>query len=135
MCARFSSTLGSIRLANRFSLNEPNGPPSELAPLSEVRKIRVLSSSPISSRYETTRPMWWSVCSRNAAYTSIWRAYSRRSSAERVSQAGTQSGRGESSVPGGTIPISIWRAKTSSRQRSQPRSNWPRYFSIHARST
>jgi hypothetical protein len=47
-------------LKNLFSLVEPFGPPSELAPLSEMTMISVLSSSPIPS---------WSVCSRKPATT------------------------------------------------------------------
>ena len=48
------------------------------------------------------------------------------------SHAGTQSGRGESSVPSGTMPSSSWRANVCSRHASQPWSNWPWYFSIHS---
>jgi hypothetical protein len=61
-------------LKNLFSLIDPCGPPSELAPLSEISMITVFSSSPIAARKSTSRPMWWSVCSRKPANTSIIRA-------------------------------------------------------------
>ena len=73
-----------------------------------------------------TRPMWWSVCSMKPAKTSICRAYRRRSSADRPAHARTQGGRSLSTVFGGTMPISSWRAKTASRQASQPASKRPR---------
>lgn len=56
----------------------------------------------------------------------MYRAYKRLSSAERESQAGTQSGRGESLVPSGSMPAAVWRAKVASRHESQPWSKRPR---------
>ena len=43
----FSSILSGMPLKNLFSLTEPFGPPSPLAPLSETRTTMVLSSSPV----------------------------------------------------------------------------------------
>ena len=45
-------------LKNLFSLTDPFGPPSELAPLSEMNMISVLSSSPIVFRKSISRPTW-----------------------------------------------------------------------------
>ena len=64
----------------------------------------VSSSSPISSRKPSTRPIWSSVCDRNAAKHSMKRAATARSSGSRSSHAGTQCGRGDSSVDGGEQP-------------------------------
>jgi len=44
------SVVSGTPLKNRHSLNEPLGPPSPLAPLSDTTMIRVLSISPDSSR-------------------------------------------------------------------------------------
>jgi hypothetical protein len=82
MAARFCSSDSGTKLKNWFSLTDPVGPPSALAPLSDRTMIRVLSNSPSSRRNSSSRPMWWSVCSRNPANTSIIRAYRRRSSGE-----------------------------------------------------
>jgi hypothetical protein len=43
-------------LKNIISFSDPTGPPSGLAPLSEMSRNSVLSSCPISSRKLTTRP-------------------------------------------------------------------------------
>ena len=45
------------------------------------------------------------------------RSASARSRSSRLSQPGTQGGRGVSTVPSGTTPMASWRAKVSSRQR------------------
>ena len=66
-----------------------------------------------------TRPTWWSVCSRKAAYFHLAGVQASLIRGEAV-PGGHPLGRGDSSVPGGTMPISSWRAKTSSRQRSSP---------------
>ena len=46
----FSSIESGMPLKNLFSLTEPFGPPSPLAPLSETSTTIVLSSCPLSSR-------------------------------------------------------------------------------------
>ena len=109
-----------MKLKKYCSLNEPLAPPSADAPLSLMTRTMVLSVSPSSSTKSRTRATWASVWVRNPAYTSIIRAASRCSSALRVSQGGTHEGRSESCVPAGRSPEASWRAKTSSRQRSQP---------------
>ncbi len=52
----------------------------------------------------TSRPIWSSVWVSMAANASMKRAWTRRSSSLNSSQAGTQSGRGDSSVCSGTTP-------------------------------
>ena len=42
--------LSGIPLANTFSLTDPSGPPSPLAPLSDTRITIVFSRWPVSSR-------------------------------------------------------------------------------------
>lgn len=54
--------------------------------------------------------------------------------AERV-PFGIHGGRSGSTVPSGTTPDATCRAKTSSRQRSHPWSNRPRYGSDHSGAT
>ena len=54
-----------------------------------------------------TRPTWWSVCSRNPAYTSIWRSSTGLSSSGMSSHAGMTSWRAVSSASGGTTPSSF----------------------------
>jgi hypothetical protein len=44
-----------------FSLSDPVGPPSALAPLSEISMISVFSYSPPSLRNLISSPVWWSV--------------------------------------------------------------------------
>jgi hypothetical protein len=56
-----TSVESAMPLKNRHSLKLPFGPPSPLPPLSEVTTIKVLSSSPDSSRWSSTRPSWSSV--------------------------------------------------------------------------
>ena len=46
-----------IPLKNLFSLTDPLGPPSPLAPLSETSTTIVFSSSPICSRKSRSRPI------------------------------------------------------------------------------
>jgi hypothetical protein len=60
-------------LKNCASFVVPATPPSALAPLSEITMISVLSNSPIVFRKSSSRPMWWSVCARKPAKTSIIR--------------------------------------------------------------
>ena len=50
MWARLRSVDEGIPLKNSHSLNVPLGPPSALAPLSEITTMRVLSIWPDSSR-------------------------------------------------------------------------------------
>ncbi len=50
MCSRVSSVESCKPLKNRHSLNEPFGPPSPDAPLSEIVTMIVFSSWPDSSR-------------------------------------------------------------------------------------
>jgi hypothetical protein len=69
-------------LANFISLTDPSGPPSPEAPLSETTMTSVLSRCPVSSRKSSSRPMWWSACARNPAYTSAIRANRRLASSE-----------------------------------------------------
>ncbi len=45
-------------------IDEPVGPPSELAPLSESTMIRVFSNSSMLFKKSSRRPIWWSVCSK-----------------------------------------------------------------------
>ena len=78
-------------LKNLFSLTDPLGPPSPLAPLSETSITMVFSSSPDSSRKSSRRPISWSVWDRNPAYTSAIRQNSRCSSSESESQGRTTS--------------------------------------------
>ena len=78
-------------LKNLFSLTEPLGPPSPLAPLSETSITMVFSSSPDSSRKSSRRPISWSVWDRNPAYTSAIRENSRCSSSDSESQGRTTS--------------------------------------------
>ena len=73
-----------------------------------------------------TRPTWWSVCSRNPAYTSIWRSSTGLSSSGMSSHAGMTSWRAVSSASWGTTPSSFWRAIVSSRTASQPWRELPR---------
>ena len=80
MRRRFSCRSSGSKLKKCISLNVPCRPPSALAPLSLMIKTMVLSSSPRSAMESMSRPTQWSVCSRKPAYTSIMRAYSRRSS-------------------------------------------------------
>ena len=61
----------------------------------------------------------------------MYRAATRRWLAERSSHAGTQSGRGDSSVWPGRIPSASWRAWMRSRSTSQPWSKAPRNRSSH----
>ena len=110
----------------RTSLIDPVAPPSALAPLSETTTTIVLSRSPVSARNPSTRPICSSACERNPAKHSMNRAATARCGPARESQAGTQSGRGDSAVDGGTRPPESWRANVCSRQASQPRSNRPR---------
>ena len=51
-----------------------------------------------------SRPMWWSVWARNAAYTSIWRARTGLSSSAMSSHAGISSGRARELGVGGDHP-------------------------------
>ena len=60
-------------------------------------------------------PTWWSVCSRNPAYTSIWRASTGLSSVGMSSHAVISSCRAVSSASGGITPSSFCRAKVRSR--------------------
>jgi hypothetical protein len=62
-----SSSRSGTKLKNSDSLNVPAGPPSALAPLSEMATTIVLSSSPRPAMKSSTRPMWWSVWLRNPA--------------------------------------------------------------------
>ena len=78
------------------------------------------------------RPTWWSVCSRNPAYTSIWRASTGLSSSGMSSQAVISSWRRVSSASSGITPSSFWRAKMRSRWASHPSSNCPAYLSAHS---
>ena len=48
--ARFSSIESGIPFANFISLTDPSGPPSPLAPLSEITITIVFSRCPVSSR-------------------------------------------------------------------------------------
>ena len=82
-----------------------------------------------------SRPTWWSVCSRNPAYTSIWRASTGLSSSGMSSQAGISAWRAVSSASAGMTPSSFWRAKVRSRCASHPSSNWPAYLSAHSLGT
>src|SRR5664280_1878410 len=124
-----SSGVSTRKLKYFISCITPNGPPSWLAPLSDRRRIRVLSNSPRFSRADTSRPIWSSVCSRKAANASWRRAASRRWFRGRVSQASTPGFRGASSVSAGTTPMSTCRANQASRATSHPASKRPRYFS------
>ena len=72
-----------------------------------------------------SRPTWWSVCSRNPAYTSISRASTGLSSSGMSSHAGISSWRAVSSASAGMTPSSFWRANVRSRCASQPSSNLP----------
>ena len=83
----------------------------------------------------TIRPTWVSVCSRNPAYTSIWRSSTGLSSSGMSSHAVIRSLRGVSSASAGITPSSFCLAKVCSRCTSQPWANWPRYFSIHSGAT
>jgi hypothetical protein len=128
---RFSSIVSGMPLKNLFSLTEPLGPPSPLAPLSETSITMVLSSSPDCSRKSSRRPISWSVWDRKPAYTSAMRQNSRCSSSESESQGRTTSTAfhglpstlvssayglsGDSSALSGKMPSFFWRAKTCSR--------------------
>ncbi len=57
----------------------------------DVVDERVVEHSEIVDRVES-RPTWWSVCARNAAYTSIWRARTGFSSSGMSSHAGISVG-------------------------------------------
>ena len=92
----------------------------------------VLSISPMSSSAFLKRPIWSSVCSRNPANTSAWRANRRRWSAGSVSQALRSFGRSASFVFAGTTPSFFCRSSVSMRTWSQPLSNWPLYLSAHS---
>jgi hypothetical protein len=118
-------------LKNLFSLTEPLGPPSPLAPLSETRTTIVLSRSPICSRKARRRPISWSVWLRNPAYTSAMRVKSRFSSSASESHGRTTSTgfhglpstlvssaygfSGVSAASAGKMPICFCRSNTSSR--------------------
>ena len=131
-----------------FSFTEPFGPPSPEAPLSDTRTISVLSSSPLSSRWSSRRPIWWSAWLRKPAYTSAIRQNRRFSSSESESHGRTVSSSaqlvpsslfssmygliGDSSALSVTTPISFWRAKTCSRSASYPMSKRPLYLSAHS---
>jgi len=79
-----------------------------------------------------TRPTWWSVCSRNPAYTSIWRASTGLSSSGMSAHAVISSWRAVSSASEGMTPSSFCRVKVRSRCTSQPSSNAPAYLSAHS---
>ena len=115
MTARLSSSVSWALLKNWASLVVPPGPPSALAPLSEMTMTIVLSRTPCSRRKSSSRPRWWSVWLRKPANTSIIRAESRLASGDRDSHAGTSGSWRESSASGGRMPSSFWRAKTCSR--------------------
>ena len=78
MAARLSSSDSGALLKNCASFVVPVGPPSALAPLSEITMTMVLSSCPCSRRKSRSRPRWWSVWLRNPAKTSIMRLKSLR---------------------------------------------------------
>src|SRR4029450_8934985 len=82
--SRFSWMSSGMPLKNLFSLTDPLGPPSPLAPLSETSITMVFSSSPDSSRKSSRRPISWSVWDRNPAYTSAIRQNSRWSCSPRA---------------------------------------------------
>src|SRR5664280_1108861 len=124
-----SSGTSTRKLKYFISCMTPKGPPSWLAPLSDSRMSKVLSSSPSWSRESTKRPIWASVCSRKAAKASCSRAARRFWFSGRKSQGSTPGLRGASSVSGGSSPVSICRANQLSRAASQPSSKRPRYFS------
>ena len=56
-CFRLFLIVSAAPLKKMFSLNDPCGPPSALAPLSDTVIISVLSSWPISSRNAISSPM------------------------------------------------------------------------------
>ena len=130
----FSSIVSGIPLKNLFSLTDPFGPPSPLAPLSDTSTTIVFSRSPDSSRKSSSRPISWSVCERKPAYTSAIRANSRFSSSFSESQGRTTSSgghafpstlcssayglSGDSSALSGKIPSFFCRSNTSSRYAS-----------------
>src|SRR4051795_10733661 len=91
MYCRFSSIVSGMPLKNLFSLTDPFGPPSPLAPLSETKTTIVFSSWPDSSRKSSSRPISWSVCDRKPAYTSAMREKSLFSSSESESHGRTTS--------------------------------------------
>ena len=80
---------------------------------------------PPKRRLSSTRPICSSVYDRKAAKHSMNRSASALSRWSRLSQLGTQGGRGESSVPSGTTPRVCWRTNVSSRQLSHPWAKWP----------
>ena len=82
MTARLSSSVSWALLKNWASFVVPVGPPSALAPLSEMTITIVLSRTPCSRRKSSSRPRWWSVWLRKPANTSIIRADSRRASGD-----------------------------------------------------
>ena len=61
MTARLSSSVSWALLKNCASFVVPVGPPSALAPLSEMTITIVLSRTPCSRRKSSSRPRWWSV--------------------------------------------------------------------------
>ena len=100
---------GSIWV-NRCSLKLPMRPPSALVPLSDTSITMVSSSSPMSSRCVSTRPICASVCERKPANTSCSCANRRRCASGSSAQSCTQLGRSVSTVRSGTIPSSCCRA-------------------------
>src|SRR5664279_4760424 len=89
MTFRLSSSGSWALLKNWALLVVPVGPPSALAPLSEITMMRVLSSLPRVRRKSSSRPRWWSVWLRKPAKTSIIRLDSRWASGESESHSGT----------------------------------------------
>ena len=91
--ARLSSTVSGTCSVKRCSLKVPSAPPSPLAPLSEMSITIVSSRMPSCSSADVTRPICASVCVRNPANTSCWRASIRWASGASVSHSAIQLGR------------------------------------------
>ena len=73
--------------------------------------MRVVELARGSRSDSTSRPTCASVCSANAAYTSISRSATSRSASESSSQCGTPGVHGASSASGGTTPSSCCRCE------------------------
>ena len=105
-CARSSPSIGSRRrLYGPMALTMPNGPPSWLAPLSDMTMISVSSSWPAVSRKATSRARCWSAWSSMAAIGRL-QAREERAARRRAARptACTPSLRGGRRVSCGTMP-------------------------------
>ncbi len=110
----------------------PLGPDSALAPLSDMKRISVLSRAPRACSPFTSLPMFVSMASIIAAYTAI--RWSKRSLASSVSdsQAGEAGSRGLSGHRRSIRPMAIWRRYRASRSRSHPALYLPRCLAIRS---